>query len=143
MWEFPLQHEESIVMIVGLSDADAAGCPKTRRSTSGGCLRIGQLSLATWSSTQKVASLTSAESEYYSMERCASEAIALANTVRELGHEAQLRIWTDAAAARGLALRSGRGTIKHMETKCFWLQKKEKTRSSGSRRSEAESIPHT
>ena len=61
------------------------------------------------------------------MVRCASEAIGLANTIRELGHEAQVRIWTDAAAARGLALRSGSGAIKHMETKHFWLQQKEKT----------------
>ena len=110
----------------GLSDADDAGCPKTRRSTSGGCLRVGQHTPATWSSTQKVVSLSSAESEYYSMVLCASEAIGLANTIRELGHQAQIRVWTDAAAARGLALRSGSGTIKHMETKYFWLQKKEK-----------------
>ena len=53
------------------------------------------------------------------MVRCASEAIALANTVRELGHEGHVRIWTDAAAARGPALRSGSGAIKHMETKYF------------------------
>ena len=125
VWEFPLQQEESIVLIDGLSDADAAGCPKTRRLTSGGCLCVGQHTLATWSSTQKVVSLSSAESEYYSIVRCASEAI-VANTIRELGHEAQVRIWTDAAAARGLALRSGSGAIKHMETKYFWLQQKEK-----------------
>ena len=42
-------------------------------------------------------SLSSAESEYYSMVRCASEAIGLATTIRKLGHEAQVRIWTDAA----------------------------------------------
>ena len=71
-------------------------------------------------------SLSSAESEYYSMVRCASEAIGLANTIRELGHEAQVRIWKDAAAARGLALRSGSGAIKHRETKNFWLHQKEK-----------------
>ena len=56
------------------------------------------------------------------MVRCAKESIGLANTIRELGHQAQIRIWTDAAAARGLALRSESGTIKHMETKYFWLQ---------------------
>ena len=111
------KQEESIVLIDGLSDVDAARCPKTRRSTSAGCLRV---------STQKVVSLSSVESEYYSMVRCASEAIGLANTKREQGHEAQVRIWPDAAAARGLALRSGSGAIKHMETKCFWLQQKEK-----------------
>ena len=39
VWEFPLQNEGSIVMIDVLSDADAAGCPKVRRATSGECLR--------------------------------------------------------------------------------------------------------
>ena len=34
-------------------------------------------------------------------------------------------IWTDAAAARGLALRSGSGALKHMETKYLSLQQKE------------------
>ena len=38
VWEFPLQSEESIVTIDGLSDSDAARCTKTRRSTSGGCI---------------------------------------------------------------------------------------------------------
>ena len=42
VWEFPLRQEESIVLIDGLSDADAAGCAKTWRSTSGGCFRVGQ-----------------------------------------------------------------------------------------------------
>ena len=126
VWEFTVQYEESVVLIDGLSDADAAGCPKTRLSTSGGCLRVGQHTLATWSSTQKVVSLSSAESQYNSMVRCAIEAIGLANTIRELGHEAQVRIWTDAAVARGLALRSGSVAIKHMKTKHIWLQQKEK-----------------
>ena len=71
----------------------------------------------------KVVSLSSAESEYYSMARCACEAIGLATTVRELGHEAHVRIWTDAAAARGLPLHSGSGTIKHVEPKYFGDQK--------------------
>ena len=82
--EFPLLDEESTVTIDGHSDADGTGCPKTRRSPSGGSLRIGRHTLVTWSSTQKVATLSSAESEHYSMVRCASEVIGLANTVREL-----------------------------------------------------------
>ena len=89
------------------------------------CMRVGQHTLATWSSAQKVVSLSSAESEYYSKVRCASEAIGLANTTRELRHEAHVRIWTDVAAARGLALRSGSGAIQHLETKYFRLQQKE------------------
>ena len=125
VWEFPLQTEESIVTIDGLSDADAAGCTTTKRSTHGGCLRVGQHTLATWSSTQKVVSLRSTESEYYSMVRLVSESIRLANTIRELEHETHVRIWTDAAGARGLAHSSGSSAIKHMETKYFWLQNQE------------------
>ena len=30
-----------------------------------------------------------------------SEAVGLANTIRELGHEAHVRIWTDAARRAG------------------------------------------
>ena len=72
----------------------------------------------------EVVALSSAESEYHSMVRCAREAIGLANTIRELGHEVHERIWTGALGARGMALRSGSGAIKHMETKYFWLQQK-------------------
>ena len=49
----PPENEESTVAIDEHSDADVAGCPKTRRSTSGGSLRVGRHALATWSSTQK------------------------------------------------------------------------------------------
>ena len=128
VWEFPLQQEQSIVPIDGLSDADAAGCPKTMRSISGGCLRVGEHTLATWSSTQEVVPLSSAESVYHRMVRRASEAIGLANTLQEFGHVAQVRIWTDAAVARGLALRSGNGAIKHLEIKYSWLQKNQELR---------------
>ena len=117
VWRFPFQVEKSIMTSDGLSDADAVGCPKTRRSTSRRCLRVGQHTLATWSSTQTVVSLSSAESEYYSMVSCVR---------RELGHEAHVRIWTDAAPARGLALRSGNGDITLVANKCLWLQQEEK-----------------
>ena len=53
LWELPVQNEEGTVTVEGLSVGDAAGCPKTPRSTSEGSLRIGPDTLATWSSTQK------------------------------------------------------------------------------------------
>ena len=56
--------------------------------------------LVTRSSTQKVASPSSGEPEHCSTQRCANEAIGLANTMRELGHKAQVRMWLDAAGAR-------------------------------------------
>ena len=70
--------------------------------------------------------VSSAESEHI-MARCAGEAIGVANTIREVGHEAHVRIWTDAAAARELALRSGNASIKQRETNYFWLPATENT----------------
>ena len=132
VWEFPFQDEESIVTIDGLSDADAAGCPNTRRSTSGACLAVN-IPWQLGHRHKKSVSLSSAESAYYSMVRCASEAIGLANTIRELGHKAQVRIWKDAIAARGLALRSGSGVFENMKAKYF-CNSKRKSSSSGSKR---------
>ena len=68
----------------------------------------------TRSSTRKVVSPSSGGSGHCSTQRCANEAIGLANTIRELGHEAHVRTWPDAAGAREVALRSGKGAIKHM-----------------------------
>ena len=45
------------------SDTDWAGCPKSRKSTSGGCLMSGSHLLKSWSSTQPSISLSSGEAE--------------------------------------------------------------------------------
>ena len=47
------------------SDTDWAGCPRTRRSTSGGCLMLGQHLIKSWSTTQVAISLSSGEAEFY------------------------------------------------------------------------------
>ena len=47
------------------SDTDWAGCPKTRKSTSGGCLMLGGHLIKSLGSTQPRFSLPSGEAEYY------------------------------------------------------------------------------
>ena len=41
------------------TDTDWAGCPRTRKSTSGGCVLLGSHTIKTWSSTQSSVSLSS------------------------------------------------------------------------------------
>ena len=48
-------------------DTDYAGCIRTRKSTSGGVIKLGRHVVKSWSSTQKVISLSSGEAEYYGM----------------------------------------------------------------------------
>ena len=51
------------------SDTDRAGCIRTRKSTSGGCLMLGSHLIKSWSSTQGQISLSSGESEFYGVVR--------------------------------------------------------------------------
>ena len=57
------------------SDTDWAGCPKTRKSTSGGCLMLGGHLIKSWSSTQPSISLSSGEAEYYGVVKAAGIAL--------------------------------------------------------------------
>ena len=53
-------------------DTDHAGCLKSRKSTSGGVLKLGKHTIRTWSLTQVVIALSSGEAEYYGMVKGAS-----------------------------------------------------------------------
>ena len=66
VFRFDRQEAEGIDVY---SDTDWAGCPRTRKSTSGGCLMVGGHVLKTWSSTQVSLALSSGEAEYYGVVR--------------------------------------------------------------------------
>ncbi|GJV43083.1 ribonuclease H-like domain-containing protein [Tanacetum coccineum] len=74
----------STTELVAYSDADWAGCPTTRRSTSGYCVFLGN-NLLYWSSKrQPTLSRSSAEAEYRGVANVVAETCWLHNLLREL-----------------------------------------------------------
>ena len=51
------------------TDTDWAGCARTRKSTSGGCVMVGRHLIKAWSATQASIALSSGEAEYYGVVR--------------------------------------------------------------------------
>nr|GFA17078.1 ribonuclease H-like domain-containing protein [Tanacetum cinerariifolium] len=74
----------STIDLVAYSDADWAGCPTTRRSTSGYCVFLGN-NLLSWSvKRQPTLSWSSAEAEYRGVANAVGETCWLRNLLREL-----------------------------------------------------------
>ena len=46
------------------TDTDCAGCPRTRKSTSGGCVMLGSHLITSWPGTQASVALPSGEAEF-------------------------------------------------------------------------------
>ncbi|MDP6496001.1 MAG: hypothetical protein QGI09_11450, partial [Dehalococcoidia bacterium] len=67
-------------------DSDYAGCPRTRKSTSGGCVMVGGHLVKSWSSTQKnTISLSSGEAELYAVVKGVGQGIGLVQYMADLG----------------------------------------------------------
>jgi hypothetical protein len=82
---FHLSRSPSSELVI-YSDADWAGCPDTRRSTSGFCAFLGN-NLISWSSKrQNRVSRSSAEAEYCGIANAVAESSWLRQLLIELGH---------------------------------------------------------
>ena len=119
---FVLQEEGLPLRAFG--DTDFAGCPDTRRSTSGGCLLLGRHCLKHWSVTQKTVTLSSGEAELAGCVKAAAEGLGLQALLHDLGVEVHLQLWSDSAAAIGIAKRSGIGRIRHLAVALLWIQER-------------------
>ena len=73
--------------------------------------------------TQDRPALSTAESEWYGLVRCATFTIGFCNMAADFGRTPQPRLSGDATAASGIAHRRGAGKLRHVETKTLWLQR--------------------
>ncbi|GJU09762.1 ribonuclease H-like domain-containing protein [Tanacetum coccineum] len=84
LWVYIIGFHSYTTSLVAYSDADWAGCPTTRRSTSVYCVFLGN-NLLSWSSKrQPTLSRSSAEAEYRGVANVVAETCWLRNLQREL-----------------------------------------------------------
>ena len=104
------------------TDTDWGGCPRTRKSTSGGCVLLGGHTIKTWSSTQSSVALSSGEAEFNGVVRGAGMGLGYQSLLRDLGQEVPVRVWTDSSASIGICSRQGLGKLRHLDTHTLWIQ---------------------
>ena len=110
-----------------LVDTDFAGCKETRRSTSGGAIKVGKClvkHLAKTQATQTTISLSSGESELYGIASGCAQALGVQAPMHDIGWTMPITVLSDATAAVGIERRTGLGKIRHLDKTDLWSQDK-------------------
>ena len=118
------KYEYKPAKVVVWVDTDHAGCKETRKSTSGGLIKLGEHVVKGWSTTQGVIALSSGEAEYYGIVKGSSVGMGVQSVLRDLGVNVKLQVLTDSSAAKGIASRRGLGKVRHVEVNQLWVQEK-------------------
>jgi hypothetical protein len=122
VWRFQRQHMIKNIRV--FTDADHAGCLKTRRSTSGMCAMLGRHCVKGSSTLQSTIALSVGESEFYALTKGAAFGLQLQGLLRDWGYQLPLVIVTDSNSAIGTVSRQGLGKLRHVQTRYLWVQER-------------------
>jgi len=105
-------------------DSDHAGCPTTRRSTTGHLVRYGTHTWAHGSHLQSTISLSSGESEFYALVKGAAKALMIKALMADWHIEVSALVRSDSSSARSFTSRRGLGRQRHVMTRFLWIQER-------------------
>jgi hypothetical protein len=120
IWRFELQ--SPVETVDAFSDANWAGCRRSRKSTSGGALMIGSHLIKCWAKTQATIAKSSAESELYGIVRATCETLGFLSLLEDMGSSMTSRLHMDSTAAQGIIDRQGLSKVRHLDVNLLWLQ---------------------
>eukprot|EP00973_Karenia_brevis_P056701 7888525-Karenia_brevis.AAC.1 len=114
--------QDEMTSITTHTDANWAGDKESRKSTSGGTVQIGGHLIKSWSKTQSLIALSSAESELYGCVKATAECLGVMSMLMDLGRAKSGTVKADASATLGIISRRGLGKIRHLDTSFLWMQ---------------------
>jgi hypothetical protein len=120
-----LHYFKGPVVLYGYTDADWAGDPEARRSTSGYVFKLLGGAISWQSKKQSMTALSSTEAEYVALTSGSTEAVWLRRLLAELGQpqEGPTRIFVDNQSAINLAKNSVlHGRTKHIQIRHHFIR---------------------
>ena len=114
----------SVVRLDVYGDSDRARCLKTRKGTTGMVLMRDAHCLKVSSHTQSTISLSSDESEYYGIVKCAAIGLSARSMRADFGMCADVVVRTDSSSGLAVGSRRGLGRLRHVQTPYQWVQQR-------------------
>ena len=120
VWRYDWQEAKKEVEVY--TDSDWAGCMRTRKSTSGGVIKVGRHIIKAWATTQKTVALSSGEAEMVAAVKGIQEGIGIKAMLKEWGEDTKVVALCDSTAAIGIVNRKGVGKLRHIDVSRLWVQ---------------------